>query len=148
MDTVMTSWSTYSGADFIRLNAPHFFPSLSHIITGLFVDPKTELGKGGFRTDGWEELPHAPKPEAKGSSGEEQPHDRGQGRWPGGPTPRPRSRGCVGTGGPTGAIPDWKSGRAVVRRYPSSKVRSNGCALLEQSWRDTPRPRTETQVRW
>ena len=27
---------------------------------------------------------------------------------------------------------------AVVRRYPSSKVRSSGCALLEQLWRDTP----------
>ena len=29
------------------------------------------------------------------------------------------------------------------RRYPSSKVRSSGCALLEQLWRDTPRPRSE-----
>ena len=32
----------------------------------------------------WEELPHAPKPKAKGGGGEEQPHNRGQGRWPGG----------------------------------------------------------------
>lgn len=46
MDTVKTWSCTYSGADFIHLNAPHFFPSLPHIITGLFVDPKTELGKG------------------------------------------------------------------------------------------------------
>ena len=30
---------------------------------------------------------------------------------------------------------------AAVRRYPSSKVRSSGCALLEQPWRDTPCPR-------
>ena len=30
---------------------------------------------------------------------------------------------------------------AAVRRYPSSKVRSSGCALLEQPWRDTPRRR-------
>ena len=73
--------------------------------------------------------------------GEEQPHDWGRGRWLGGPTPRPRSRGCPGAGGPRGAIPHWRSGRAAVRRYPSSKVRSNGCALLEQPWRDTPRPR-------
>ena len=29
----------------------------------------------------------------------------------------------------------------VVRRYPSSKVRSSGCDLLEQPGRDTPRPR-------
>ena len=33
---------------------------------------------------------------------------------------------------PRGVTPRWRSGRAVVRRYPSSKVRSNGCALLEQ----------------
>ena len=64
-----------------------------------------------------------------------------QGRWLGGPTPCPRSRGCAGAGGPRGAITHWRSGRAAVRRYPSSKVRSNGCALLEQLWRDTPRPR-------
>ena len=77
------------------------------------------------RDGGWEELPHA----------------RGQGRRPGGPTPRPRSGGCAGAGGPSGAIPCWRSGRAVVRRYPSSKVRSSGCALLEQPWRNNPRPR-------
>ena len=47
----------------------------------------------------------------------------------------------AGTGGPRGAIPCWRSGRAAVRRYPSSKVRSSGCALQEQPWRDTPRPR-------
>ena len=45
------------------------------------------------------------------------------------------------SGGPRGAIPRWRSGRTVVRRYPSSKVRSSGCTLLEQPWRDTPRPR-------
>ena len=55
------------------------------------------------------------------------------------PPPRPGaattgitpSRGSAGAGGPRGAIPHWRSGRAAVRRYPSSKVRSNGCALLE-----------------
>ena len=57
------------------------------------------------RGGGWEEITHAPKPEAKGSGGEEQPHARGQGRWPGGPTPRPRSHDCAGAGGPRGAIP-------------------------------------------
>ena len=65
----------------------------------------------------------------------------GQGWRPGGAAPQPRSSGCEGAGGPRGAIPRWRSGRAVVRRYPSSKVRSNGCALLEQPWRDTPCPR-------
>ena len=57
------------------------------------------------RGDGQEELPHAPMPEVKGGGQEEQPHARGQGRWLGGPTPRPRSHGCTGTGGPRGAIP-------------------------------------------
>ena len=52
-----------------------------------------------------EELLHAPKQEAKGGGGEEQPHDPGQGRWLGGPTPRRRSCGCTGAGGPRGAIP-------------------------------------------
>ena len=47
-------------------------------------------------------------------------------------TPRPRSGGCAGAGGPRGAIPHSRSGGAVVRRYPSSKVRSSGCTLLEQ----------------
>ena len=68
-------------------------------------------------------------------------HARGQGWWPGGPTPCPWSPGCAGAGEPRGAIPRWRSGRAAVRRYPSSKVRSNGCTLLEQPWKDTPHPR-------
>ena len=46
--------------------------------------------------------------------------------------PPPRSGGCTGTGGPRGAIPRSRSEGAAVRRYPSSKVRSSGCALLEQ----------------
>ena len=57
------------------------------------------------RGSGREELPHAPTPEAKGSGREEKPHARGQGQWPGGPIPHPRSRGCAGAGGPRGAIP-------------------------------------------
>ena len=56
-------------------------------------------------------------------------------------TPHLRSGGCAGTGGPRGATPCSRSGGAVVRRYPSLKVRSSGCALLEQPWRDTPHPR-------
>ena len=55
--------------------------------------------------------------------------------------PRPRSGGYAGTGGPRRAIPCWKSGRVVVRRYPLSKVRSSSCTLLEKPWRDTPLPR-------
>ena len=77
---------------------------------------------------------------ASGANGsrEEAPRARGQGWRLGGATPCPVSSGCVGAGGPRGAIPRWRSGRAAVRRYPSSKVRSSSCALLEQPWRDTP----------
>ena len=56
-------------------------------------------------------------------------------------TPRPRSGGCTGAGGPRGSLPHWRLGRMAVRRYTSSKVRSSGCALLEQPWSDTAHPR-------
>ena len=77
-------------------------------------------------------LEELPLPEARGCGREELPHAGGQGRRQGGATPRPKSGGCTGAGGPRGAIPHSRSGGAVVRRYPSSKVRSSGCALLEQ----------------
>ena len=51
------------------------------------------------------------------------PQPRGQGWRVGGATLRPRSPGCAGAGGPRGAIPRWRSGRAAVRRYPMPKVR-------------------------
>ena len=73
-----------------------------------------------------------PMSEVRGGSREELPHVRGQGPWPGGVTPPPRSGGCRGAGGPRGAIPRSRSEGAVVRRYPSSKVRSSSCAFLEQ----------------
>ena len=63
---------------------------------------------------------------------EELPHARGQGRQPRRTTPRPRRGGCAGAGGPRGAIPRSRLGEAAVRRYPSSKVRSSGCTLMEQ----------------
>ena len=59
----------------------------------------------------------------------------------GGAAPPPRRGSCAGAGKPRGAIPRSRSEGEAVRRYPSSKVRSSGCALLEQPWRDTPRPR-------
>ena len=52
-----------------------------------------------------------------------------------------RSGGYTGAGGQRGVIPRSMSGGAAVRRYRSSKVRSSGCTLLEQLWRDTPCPR-------
>ena len=56
--------------------------------------PRPRSGAGARRT-----------PCPKGGGQEELPHARGQGWWPGGPTPHPRSRGCAGAGGPRGAIP-------------------------------------------
>ena len=38
----------------------------------------------------------------------------------------------VMTQGPRGSIPRSRAGGATVRRYPLSKVRSSGCALLDQ----------------
>jgi len=38
----------------------------------------------------------------------------------------------MGAGGPRGVPPHPKSRGAVMRRYPSSKVRNSGCVLLEQ----------------
>ena len=46
-----------------------------------------------------------PTSEVNGSSREELPHVRGQGRRQRGATPRPRSGGFAGTGGPRGPIP-------------------------------------------
>ena len=101
---------------------------------------------------GWEELPHVrcqgqwprgviPCMRSGVVAERSYPTPPGQGRWPIGATPCPRSSGCAGAGGPRGATPHWRSGGVAVRIYPSSKVRSNGCPLLEQPWRDTPRPR-------
>ena len=98
---------------------------------------------------GREELPHAPTPEARGGSREEQPHVRGQGQKLGVPharkaaakrsypTSEVRGSGreyqtAMAQGRPRGATPRPRSGRVAVRRYHSSKVRSNGCAFLEQ----------------
>ena len=54
------------------------------------------------RRNGREELL---KSEVRGGGLEELPHTRGQERRPGGPTPRPRSGGYPGAGGPRGARP-------------------------------------------
>ena len=68
----------------------------------------------------------------RGSGREELPHAKGQGRQPREAPPRQRSDGCAGAGGLRGATPHSRSGGATVRRYPLNKVRSSGCALLEQ----------------
>ena len=84
-----------------------------------------------------------PRPQARGCGREEIPHTGGQGRWQGGPTPRPKSHGCTGAGGPKRSYQTLnvrKSGGeeiplvggkeqllrfagAAVKRYPMPKVR-------------------------
>ena len=94
----------------------------------------------GWRTGGTTQHPRPgavaersyPTSEARGGRQEDLPHNRGQGRRPEGATPSPRSSGCAGTGRPRRAIPCSRSEVAGLRRYPSSNVRSSGCALLEQ----------------
>ena len=73
-----------------------------------------------------------PESEVRGGGQEELPHTRGQGRWPGGPTPCPRSSGCTGAGGPRGATSCPRSGgrpRGVTLHPRSGEVagRSNPC---------------------
>ena len=70
--------------------------------------------------------------EIRGGGLDELPHARGQERRMRGATPCPRIGGCTGAGGLRGATPRSRSGGVAMRRYPSSKVRSSGCALLEQ----------------
>ena len=106
---------------------------------------RTPCPRGG----GQEELPHVqgqkwrpggatPRPRSGAAAQRSYPASeargsiRGQGQRPGGETPPPRSSGCMGARGSRGSIPGSKSEGAAVRRYPSSKVRSSGCALLEQ----------------
>ena len=61
---------------------------------------------------GLEELPHTPKPEARGGGQEEQPH----------------VQRAVAARAQEGLeeLSHIEAQEAVVRRYPSSKVRSNG----------------------
>jgi len=129
----------------------------------LGVAAKRSYPTSKVRDSGWEDIPHirshgqqlrGATPRLRSgavaesarlghhrSSREELPPSWSQGWRPGEATPHPRSGGCMGAGGPREAIPRSRSGGAAVRRYLSSKVRSSGCALLEQLWRDTPCPR-------
>ena len=83
---------------------------------------------------GWKELPHAPKPEARGIGREDLPHAPTPEARGGGWEDQPHVLRAMAARAQEGLeeLSHIESGRAVVRRYPSSKVRSNGCALLEQ----------------
>ena len=63
-----------------------------------------------------------PTSEVRGGDQEEQPHVQGQGRWPRGVNPRPRSSSYTGPRWPRGATPHSRSGGATL-----SKVRNSAC---------------------
>ena len=89
---------------------------------------ETSYPTSKVRGGGLDQLPHA---RCHGSSREELPHIRGQGRWPRRATPHPRSGGCAGKEGQEELL--HVQGKEGWREeIPSSKVRSSGCALLEQ----------------
>ena len=68
-------------------------------------------------------------PKARGGDLEEPPRARGQGRQLGGAT-----QGAVAAQAQEGLeeLSHVEGQERRLRRYPSSKVRSNGCALLER----------------
>ena len=119
-------------------------PGRDHAGTAQRSYPTSEVGAAA-RVSGCDSAGAAkrryPTSEVWGCGWEELPAAWRQWLWPGGATPCPGSHGCASTGGPWGTTPYQRSGGMVVRRYLSSKVRSSGCALLEQPCRDTPRPR-------
>ena len=88
--------------------------------------PKPEA-RGGWR----KELTYAPKPKARGGRREELPHDPMPEARVGGREDQPHVQGAMAVWAQEG-LEELSHGRVVVRRYPSSKVRSSGCALLEQ----------------
>ena len=138
-----------------------------HLVQPRWATPRLRSGAEAGRTPcprggGQEELPHIwdqgqqpkvpgcegtgterryPTFEARDGGWEELPYTWSQGRWPGGSNPPPMSCSCMDAGGPRGTILPSRSERAEVRRYPSPKVKSSGCTLLEQLWRYTPHPR-------
>lgn len=67
----------------------------------------------------------------EGSGQKEQPHTRCQVLRPGGATSLPTSGGCPGAEGLEEPSHD-EGQEGQRRRYPSSKVKEQGCALLEQ----------------
>ena len=98
----LISWSPrikYSASDYKHLS--HLTKICYLLIIKVHISLETVISKSLPDL----ELFSGPKPEANGGGREEQPYYQGQGRWPGGPTPHPRSRGCTGAGGPRGAIP-------------------------------------------
>ena len=70
------------------------------------------------RGHGREEIPHSPSPRpgAAGRRSYLTPPPQGQGRRLGGPTPRPRSPGCRGVGGPRQPTPVLLPGKSHEQR--------------------------------
>ena len=63
--------------------------------------------------------------------------------------PHPKSGGCMGAGGLSGATPCSKSGGVAVRRYPLIKGKEQQLCFAGAAMKRYPMSKVrETQVRW
>ena len=117
-------------------------------IRGLGQRPRVPGGDGAVRAGR-----SFPASAVGGGGREELPLVRGQGRRPGGATQsearggvwegQPHIQGALAARAPEGqrSSSTFKVGRGGGAEIPVVQVRSSGCALLEEPWRDTPPPR-------
>ena len=93
------------------------------------VAAETSYTTPEVRSSGQDDLPHVRGQEWRHKRGYHMPEVRGGIRE----EQRHVQEGKLhGRGGLRGATPHSRSRGTAVRRYPSSKIRSSGCALLEQ----------------
>ena len=89
-----------------------------------------------------------PASNARVSGQEEPPSARSQGWRPGGATPCPRSRGCMGTGGPKGANPTLKFRKGDGEEIPLIQGKEQQLHFAGAALERYPTPKVrETQVR-
>ena len=76
-----------------------------------------------------------PTPKARAKAGKSHPTSRGS--------------GCAGAGGPRGAIPCWRSGRAAVKEIPLIQGKEQWLRFAGAAVKRYPTPKVrETLVRW
>ena len=86
--------------------------------------------------------------EVRGGGREELPHCPGQGRWLGGATTCPRSRGCAGTGGPRGRYPTLTVRKGGSEEIPLVQGKEQRLHFAGVAVKRYPMPKVrETQVR-
>ena len=90
-----------------------------------------------------------PSIRGQGRQREELPCVRGQGQRPGGDTPRPRSCGCEGAGGPRGGPPTLKVRKGGGEEIPLVQGKEQWLRFAGAAVKRYPTPKVrETQVRW